>query len=54
MKKIKLFPPMALLFLLTAAIGNAQSSKIEFNEFDLDNGLHVILHQNNSTPTVAI
>jgi len=45
---------MALLFLLTTTIGNAQSSKIEFKEFDLDNGLHVILHQNNSTPTVAI
>ena len=54
MKKIKQFSFMALLFLLVGAIGNAQSGKIEFKEFDLDNGLHVILHQNNSTPTVAI
>ena len=54
MKKIKLFSFMALLFLLVGAMGSAQSGKIEFKEFDLDNGLHVILHQNNSTPTVAI
>ncbi len=29
-------------------------NKIEFTEFDLDNGLHVILHQDNSTPIVAV
>ena len=28
--------------------------KIEFTEFDLDNGLHVILHEDHSTPIVAI
>ncbi|MBW3470139.1 M16 family metallopeptidase [Arthrospiribacter ruber] len=28
-------------------------SKIEFREFTLDNGLHVILHQDRSTPIVA-
>jgi predicted Zn-dependent peptidase len=32
----------------------AQSPKIEFTEFDLKNGLHVILHQNNSVPVVAV
>jgi predicted Zn-dependent peptidase len=26
--------------------------KIEYNEFDLDNGLHVIMHQDNTTPIV--
>jgi len=31
----------------------AQKSKIEFTEYDLSNGLHVILHQDNSTPIVA-
>ncbi len=31
-----------------------QLNRIEFQEFDLDNGLHVILHQDNSTPIVAI
>jgi predicted Zn-dependent peptidase len=29
-------------------------NKIEFEEFTLDNGLHVILHQDKSTPIVAI
>lgn len=29
-------------------------NKIEFKEFTLDNGLHVILHQDNSTPIVAV
>ncbi|MFZ1808307.1 MAG: pitrilysin family protein [Cyclobacteriaceae bacterium] len=32
----------------------AQAPKIEFIEYDLDNGLHVILHQDNSTPIVAV
>lgn len=33
---------------------SAQDRKIEFNEYNLDNGLHVILQQNNSTPIIAI
>ena len=33
-------------------IGNAQ--EVKFEEFDLDNGLHVILHQDNSAPVVAV
>ena len=33
---------------------NAQMNKIDFVEYDLDNGLHVILHQDNSTPIVAV
>lgn len=28
--------------------------QIKFEEYDLDNGLHVILHQDNSTPIVAV
>jgi predicted Zn-dependent peptidase len=32
----------------------AQAPKIEFTEYDLDNGLHVILHRDNSTPIVAV
>ncbi len=32
----------------------AQPGKIEFTEFDLSNGLHVILHQNNTVPLVSI
>ena len=33
---------------------NAQMNKIEFVEYTLDNGLHVILHQDQSTPIVAV
>lgn len=32
----------------------AQAPKIEFTEYNLDNGLHVILHQDNTTPIVAV
>ena len=31
-----------------------QARKIEFTEYDLPNGLHVILHQDNTTPIVAV
>ncbi len=33
---------------------NAQMNKIDFIEYDLDNGLHIILHQDNSTPIVVV
>ncbi|MCO5265421.1 MAG: insulinase family protein [Lentimicrobium sp.] len=39
--------------LLISSFAIAQS-KIDFQEFDLPNGLHVILHQDNSTPIVAV
>ncbi|MCU4174144.1 M16 family metallopeptidase [Carboxylicivirga sp. N1Y90] len=41
---------------LVAGFGsvNAQLNKINFEEFDLDNGLHVILHQDKSTPNVTV
>jgi len=32
----------------------APSPKIEFTEFDLKNGLHVILHEDHATPIVAV
>ncbi|MDX1427259.1 MAG: insulinase family protein, partial [Salegentibacter mishustinae] len=47
MNKLKLFT--CLLFLGMA--GFAQ--EVEFTEYDLDNGLHVILHQDNSAPVVT-
>ncbi|MCU4162454.1 M16 family metallopeptidase [Carboxylicivirga caseinilyticus] len=42
--------------LLIAGLGsaNAQLNKINFEEFDLDNGLHVILHQDKTTPNVTV
>jgi zinc protease len=39
---------------LLSISASAQMNKIKFVEYDLDNGLHVILHQDNSTPIVAI
>ncbi len=39
-------------FILSFSVANAQ--KVDFTEFDLDNGLHVILHQDKSAPVVAV
>lgn len=43
-----------ILFLAASLLLSAQQREIEFKEYDLDNGLHVILHQDDSTPIVAI
>lgn len=42
------------LCLFFGTIAEAQMNKIDYQEFTLDNGLHVILHQDNSTPIVAV
>src|SRR5208283_5030854 len=41
-------------FCLFTSMLNAQSGKVDFSEFDLPNGLHVIFHQNNTVPLVSI
>lgn len=33
---------------------SAQKNKIDFVEYDLDNGIHVILHEDHSTPIMAV
>jgi zinc protease len=47
-----------LLTLLWVVLGIAalqsQTNKINFTEYDLPNGLHVILHEDHSTPIVAV
>ena len=43
---------LLVLILLATSVATAQN--IEFEEYDLDNGLHVILHQDNSTPIVTV
>lgn len=48
MKKITFFGLVAALLSVPALAQN----KIDFKEFTLDNGLHVIMHQDNSTPIV--
>ena len=42
---------LALLLFVTHSV---IAQKVEFEEFDLDNGLHVILHQDNTAPVVTI
>jgi predicted Zn-dependent peptidase len=41
-----------LILLLSFVLTKAQ--QVEFEEYDLDNGLHVILHQDNSVPVVTV
>lgn len=43
---------LAALVLCFGFSANAQ--KVEFEEFNLDNGLHVILHQDNTAPVVTV
>lgn len=43
-----------VLFLATIAVNAQERRKIEFVEYDLPNGLHVILHEDHSTPVVAV
>ncbi len=50
MKNLLILSSSAML----AAPAAAQSRAIEFTEFDLDNGLHVILHEDHGTPIVAV
>ncbi len=47
-----LFATLVLFF--TVGIISAQENKINFTEYDLKNGLHVILHEDHSTPIVAV
>jgi predicted Zn-dependent peptidase len=44
----------SLFTLLCVSVIHAQSVNIKFTEYDLDNGLHVILHEDHTIPTVAI
>ncbi|RMG81832.1 MAG: insulinase family protein [Bacteroidetes bacterium] len=49
---------LRLMFLALMAMAffsmNAQMNEIKFVEYDLPNGLHVILHEDHSTPIVAV
>ena len=50
MRHLTLIPLATML----AAPVAAQTRAINYTEFDLDNGLHVILHEDHSTPIVAV
>jgi predicted Zn-dependent peptidase len=45
---------LALLVGFTSAFAQSKTNNIEFTKYTLDNGLKVILHQDNSTPIVAV
>ena len=45
---------LCCLALLSTTTVWGQLNKIEYQEYDLPNGLHVILHQDKSTPIVAV
>lgn len=51
MKRLLFLLPLAFLFGSTA---NGQQGQVEYTEYDLDNGLHVILHQDHSSPNVMV
>ena len=40
--------------LITSSLSAQESKKVDFVEYDLDNGLHVILHEDHSTPIAAV
>lgn len=46
--------PWLLATGFVSSLAWAQTREIEFTEFDLDNGLHVILHEDHSTPNVVV
>lgn len=48
MKKLLFF-----VFILTMTGGLLSAQEVNFEEYDLDNGLHVILHQENGAPVVT-
>jgi zinc protease len=52
MRKI-LFSCLSLL-VSVGLFAQKDANKIKFQEFDLENGLHVILHEDHSTPIVAV
>ncbi|RKD96912.1 putative Zn-dependent peptidase [Marinifilum flexuosum] len=51
MKKLLL---LSLLVVFGLASGFSQNGKIEFEEYDLNNGLHVILQQDHTTPNIVV
>jgi len=44
---------LAVIAALAVSQSRAQATKINFTEYDLPNGLHVILHEDHSTPIVT-
>lgn len=49
-----LFSKKFLFILCCAFVLKVQAQKVDFTEYDLPNGLHVILHEDHSAPVVAV
>ena len=45
---------LLLLSLVLLFISNLSAQEVKFVEYDLDNGLHVIIHQENAAPVVTV
>ncbi len=52
MSRLSFLTGLFLLFVVVLVQG--QSRQVEYIEYDLDNGLHVILYEDHSTPIVAV
>ena len=51
---IKKTSTLILLILVALLSASGEEGKIKFTEYDLPNGLHVILHQDHNTPNVIV
>jgi len=51
---IFLIPIITFLFAINSFSQTTDAAKVEFEEFNLDNGLHVILHKDNTNPIVSV
>ena len=45
---------ISFILVFLCSLTSVWAQNIEFEEYDLDNGLHVILHQDNGTPIVTV
>lgn len=54
MKKLLTLLMLATVFLFAGTVNAQAQAKIEYTEYDMDNGLHVILHQDHTSPNVMV
>ena len=44
---------LCILSCLLGSVVAVSAQEVKFEEYDLDNGMHVILHQDNTAPVVT-
>lgn len=54
MKKLLTLLTFTAVFLFAGTASGYAQAKIEYTEYDMDNGLHVILHQDHTSPNVMV